>query len=150
MTRTLKRFCIVAPIVCAALATVLVLAGLYALTGGIMYEHPNTAELEKTYDIPCTGLELVDSEYDLDLNYLTLTARIPDPADFEAALESRGWQREPTPPSGKPYFTRPDKHTRLFIHYRPDAARIEAIFGCTPEWNQPSINIFLIELNRTE
>lgn len=151
MTRALKRFCIAAPIVYAALATVLVLAGLYTLTGGIMYEHPDTAELEKTYDIPCTGLELVDSEYDLDLNYLTLTARIPDPAGFETALESRGWQRKPTPPSGKPYFTRtengvPDS-TRLFIHYRPDSACIEAIIGCTPKWNKPSIDLFLHHLN---
>ena len=148
MTRTLKRFCIAAPIVCAALATVLVLTGLYALPDGIMYEHPDTAELEKTYNIPCNELELVESEYDLDLNYLTLTARIPNSAAFEAELESRGWQRESTLPSGKPYFTRTDKHSRLFIRYRPDTvAHIEAIIGCTPKWNKPSIDLFLHRLN---
>lgn len=154
MTRTQKFICFIAPMVVAALATVGVLAGGYFLTDALFYTHPDAAELEQAFHIPSAQIELNKTEYDTDLNYLTLTAHIPDPAAFESALESLGWQRKPAPSSRKTYFTRTENGTpdlsRIFIDYGTAPATLEGIFGCTPKWCQASINIFTDRLTGKE
>lgn len=154
MTRTQKLICTITPIVVATLGAVGLLTVLYLMSDALLYTHPDADELEQTFYIPCAQLEIEETEYDTDLNYLTIAAHIPNPAAFESALERLGWQRKPAPHNRKSYFTRtangiPDL-SRIFIDYETAPATLEGIYGCTPKWNQPSIDIFIGRLTDKE